>query len=70
MADYKDSKSEITHGVISEVVLIVTPEMHAEIERKRLRREKVHLLGDELRGTGCGEIDLGDIDAPAESRER
>lgn len=38
--------------------LIVTPEMRADYEA---RRRKTHLLGDELHGSGVGELDLGEI---------
>jgi len=43
----------------STLELIVTPEMREKIERKRQKR---HLLGEELRGKECGEINLGDLD--------
>lgn len=38
--------------------LIVTPEMRANYEA---RRRKTHLLGDELHGSGVGELDLGEM---------
>lgn len=38
--------------------LIVTPEMRANYEA---RCRKTHLLGDELHGSGVGELDLGEI---------
>jgi hypothetical protein len=43
----------------STLALIVTPEMREKIERKRRKRR---LLGEELRGKECGEVNLGDID--------
>jgi hypothetical protein len=41
--------------------LIVTPEMRAAIERKRVKREKVRALGEESATAERGEIDLSKI---------
>jgi hypothetical protein len=46
-------------GVIHEIVLRVTQADHDRIARRKNHR----LLGDEIRGQGAGEIDLGDMDA-------
>jgi hypothetical protein len=46
-------------GVIHEIVLRVTQADHDRIARRKNHR----LLGDEMRGQGAGEIDLGDLDA-------
>jgi len=46
-------------GIIHEIVLRVTQADHDRIARRRNHR----LLGDEIRGQGAGEIDLGDMDA-------
>ena len=46
-------------GVIHEIVLRVTQADHDRIAR----RKKHGLLGDEIRGKGAREIDLGDVDA-------
>lgn len=48
--------------VIGTVELIITPEMIAKIERKRLRRQKTRLLGEDLPTAERAEIDLGDLD--------
>jgi hypothetical protein len=46
-------------GVIHEIVLRVTQADHDRIAR----RKNYRLLGDEIRGKGAGEIDLGDVNA-------
>ena len=55
-----ERKQNVVTGTVE---LIVTPEMRAELERKRLKREKVRVLGEELRASECNEsIDLGEIE--------
>jgi hypothetical protein len=46
----------------STLALIVTPEIRAAMERKRLTRQKARLLGEDLHASEIGEVDLGDID--------
>jgi hypothetical protein len=52
-------KPQRDDGVTHEVALIVTPAMR-EAHAKKNRKP---LMGDELRGVGTGEFDLGDLDA-------
>lgn len=60
----KRNNGEIGVGkVVSELALIVTPEIRAAIlKRIAARRKKVHSFGEELHANGAGEVDLGDID--------
>ena len=48
--------------VTGTVELVVTAEMRAAIERKRLKRQNAPALGRELRASERGEVDLGDLD--------
>ena len=55
-----EPKPEIVTGTVE---LIVTPEMREKIELKRLKRQKMRVLGEELPTAERSEIDLGDLDA-------
>ena len=57
----KGNEAQPPNPVTGAVELIVTPEMRAAIERKRVKCEKVRELGEQSASVERGEIDLGEI---------
>jgi hypothetical protein len=57
----KGNEAQPPNLVTGAVELIVTSEMRAAIERKRVKREKVRALGEESATAERGEIDLSEI---------
>ena len=55
-----DAKPEIVTGTVE---LIVTSELREKIALKRLKRQKIRMLGDESSTAERAEIDLGDLGA-------